>query len=104
MQSCLFSVSFAGLWCQASLSLPEFIAHAGKLGFPSVMIAGKRPHLSPLDATTDVMMSVRDVLAESGVRCDVLAGYTNLSQPSSAGCEVPLVEFQVAYRIVGAHR
>jgi len=26
-----------------------------------------------------------------------LAGYTNLSQPSSAGCEMPLVEFQVAH-------
>jgi sugar phosphate isomerase/epimerase len=97
MTPCLFSVSYAGLWGQATLGLTDFIKHAGKLGFPSVMIAGKRPHLSPLDATPDVMMSVRDVLAESGVRCDVLAAYTNLSQPSSAGCEVPLVEFQVAY-------
>lgn len=97
MKPCLFSVSYAGLWGQATLGLIDFIKHAGKLGFPSVMIAGKRPHLSPLDSTPDLMTSVRDVLAESGVRCDVLAGYTNLSQPSTIGCEVPLVEFQVAY-------
>jgi hypothetical protein len=81
MTPCLFSVSYAGLWGQATLGLTDFIKHAGKLGFPSVMVAGKRPHLSPLDATPGVMTSVRDVLAESGVRCEVLAADTNLSQP-----------------------
>ena len=45
-----FSVSYAGFWGQAALPLAEFIARAGRLGFASVMIAGKRPHLSPLDA------------------------------------------------------
>ena len=61
------------------------------------MIAGKRPHLSPLDATPEFVQPLRDALAEAHVRCEVLAAYTNLSQPTSVGCEVPLVEFQIAY-------
>jgi sugar phosphate isomerase/epimerase len=61
------------------------------------MIAGKRPHLSPLDATPEFVKPVKDALAEARVRCDVLAAYTNLVQPVSVGCEVPLVEFQIAY-------
>jgi len=97
MKPCLFSVSYAGFWGQSILSLTEFIRHAGKLGFPAVMIAGKRPHLSPLDATPELLAPVQEALAGAGVRCEVLAAYTNLAQPSSVGCEVPLVEFQIAY-------
>ena len=97
MTPCLFSISYAGFWGQSTLGLTDFIRHAGRLGFPSVMIAGKRPHLSPLDTTPDFVKPIQDALAGARVRCDVLAAYTNLSQPSSAGCEVPLVEFQIAY-------
>lgn len=97
MTPSLFSISYAGFWGQAVLGLADFIKHAGRLGFPSVMIAGKRPHLSPLDAKPEMVEPLRESLAESGVRCDVLAAYTNLAQPSSAGCEVPLIEFQIAY-------
>ena len=97
MTPCLFSISYAGLWGQSVLSLTDFITHAGKLGFLSVMIAGKRPHLSPLDATPEFVKPIRDALAAAKVRCDVLAAYTNLAQPASVGCEVPHVEFQIAY-------
>lgn len=97
MTPCLFSISYAGFWGQSALSLTDFIKHAGKLGYPSVMIAGKRPHLSPLDASPEFVKPIQDALSEANVRCDVLAAYTNLSQPSSVGCEVPLVEFQIAY-------
>ncbi len=97
MTPCLFSISYAGFWGQSALSLTDFIKHAGKLGYRSVMIAGKRPHLSPLDATPEFVRPIQDALAEANVRCDVLAAYTNLAQPSSVGCEVPLVEFQIAY-------
>ena len=96
MTPALFSISYAGFWGQASLGLPEFIKHGGKLGFPSVMIAGKRPHLSPLDATTEFLKPIQDALAEARVRCDILAAYTNLAQLASIGCEVPLIEFQIA--------
>lgn len=97
MKPALFSVSYAGFWGQAALGLCDFIRHAGELGFSSVMIAGKRPHLSPLDANPELLANVRKSLTEAGVRCDVLASYTNLAQPSSVGCEVPLIEFQIAY-------
>ena len=91
----LFSVSYAGLWGQATLALPEFIARAGRLGYASVMLMGKRPHLSPLDATPGLLQSLKGALKEAGVSCDVIAGYTNLA-PASAS-EVPSSEFQIAY-------
>ncbi len=97
MTPCLFSISYAGFWGQDALGLDDFIRHAGALGFSSVMIAGKRPHLSPLDATPEFLEPVREALAAANVRCDVLAAYTNLAQPASVGCEVPLIEFQIAY-------
>jgi sugar phosphate isomerase/epimerase len=97
MTPSLFSISYAGFWGQSVLGLTDFIRHAGRLGFPSVMIAGKRPHLSPLDATPDFVKPIRDALTAAKVSCDVLGAYTNLAQPTSAGCEVPHVEFQIAY-------
>ena len=97
MTPCLFSISYAGLWGQSVLSLTDFIAHAGKLGFPAVMIAGKRPHLSPLDATPEHLTPIRDALTAAKVRCEVLGAYTNLTQPPAVGSEVPLLEFQIAY-------
>ncbi len=97
MTPTLFSISYAGFWGQATLSLTDFIRHAGRLGFPAVMIAGKRPHLSPLDATPEFLAPIQAALAEARVRCEVLAAYTNLSQPPGVGCEVPLIEFQIAY-------
>ena len=51
MRLALFSVSYAGLWGQAVLGVCEFIEKAARLGYGGVMLAGKRPHLSPLDAT-----------------------------------------------------
>ena len=95
MKPALFSVSYAGLWGQATLPLPEFIARAGRLGFLSVMIMGKRPHLSPLDVTTGYIKSLKIALKEAGVSCDIIAGYTNLAPASAA--EVPAIEFQIAY-------
>jgi sugar phosphate isomerase/epimerase len=97
MKPCLFSISYAGLWGQAAVPLNDFITRAGGLGFGSVMIVGKRPHLSPLDATSGTVAALKASLAQAEVNCDVLAAYTNLAQPTSVGCEVPLVEFQIAY-------
>src|SRR5438552_1502696 len=95
MKAGLFSVSYSGSWGQASLSLLEFIERAGQLGFASVMLGGKRPHLSPLDATPAFIGEVKLALQQAGVTCDCIAGYTNLS--SGRAAEVPLVEMQIAY-------
>ena len=105
LKPCLFSISYAGTWGQASLPLNDFIARAGKLGYQSVMLAGKRPHLSPLDATPELLGQVQAALRQAKVTCDIVAGYTNLASGSAA--EVPLAEMQIAYveslaRIAGA--
>lgn len=97
MTPALFSVSYAGLWGQDALDLPAFIARAGQLGYPAVMLAGKRPHLSPLDATPETVARLREALRTAGVRCEVVAAYTNLALPAGAGAEVPVIEFQLAY-------
>jgi sugar phosphate isomerase/epimerase len=95
LKPCLFSVSYAGFWGQAELTVEDFISRAGKLGFSSVMLAGKRPHLSPLDATSHRLEQTQAALRQAGVTCDVLAGYTNLA--TGAAAEVPLAEMQIAY-------
>lgn len=97
MTPCLFSVSYAGYWGQASLGLDEFIRHAAALGYPAVMIAGKRPHLSPLDASPEHLVEIRGILDQSRVRCEVVAAYTNLVQPTGVGSEVPHLELQISY-------
>jgi sugar phosphate isomerase/epimerase len=96
MTPCLFSISHAGFWGQSVLKLIDFIPHAAKLGYESVMIAGKRPHLSPLDAAEQIE-PLKAALAAAHIRCDVLGAYTNLAQPVGVGCEVPQIEFQIAY-------
>ncbi|HET6575650.1 MAG TPA: sugar phosphate isomerase/epimerase family protein [Fimbriiglobus sp.] len=95
MELGLFSVSYAGLWGQAALDLRQFVRRAGELGFDAVMLAGKRPHLSPLDTNDDALYALRDDLRNAGVRCAVVAAYTDLGAPVAA--EVPFAEMQVAY-------
>jgi sugar phosphate isomerase/epimerase len=95
MQLSLFSVSYAGLWGQASLDLHSFIAKARNLGFDSVMLAGKRPHASPLDMDRPHRDRLRRALEENQVQCAAIAGYTDLISPGAA--EVPLREMQIAY-------
>jgi sugar phosphate isomerase/epimerase len=91
----LFTVSYAGLWGQQRLDLPAFIAKSAALGYRSVMLMGKRPHLAPLDTTEQTLAQVRASLAEHGVRCAALAGYTDFATQRAA--EVPFVEMQLDY-------
>lgn len=95
LKPCLFSVSYAGYWGQAALTVEEFIDRTGELGFSSVMLAGKRPHLSPLDATPERLEQIRSALRQANVTCDVIAAYTNLATGTAA--EVPQAEMQIAY-------
>jgi sugar phosphate isomerase/epimerase len=91
----LFSVSYAGLWGQQALDLPAFIARAAQLGYDGVMLAGKRPHLSPLDIDERRLAGIKAALKEHRLNCHVLAAYTDLSPASAA--EVPYLEMQIAY-------
>src|SRR4029079_6950469 len=78
-----------------SLDLPQFIRRAGDLGYESVMIAGKRPHLSPLDTNDTALEVLRRELATAGVECEVVAAYTDFG--AAVAAEVPFLEMQIAY-------
>jgi sugar phosphate isomerase/epimerase len=95
MQLGLFSISYGGLWGQATLDLRAFVRRAAELGYDAVMLAGKRPHLSPLDFDPVTVNTLRDELKATGIKCSVIAAYTDLT-PSSA-TEVPFIEMQIAY-------
>ena len=95
MELSLFSVSYAGLWGQARLDLPAFVAKAAGLGYGAVMLAGKRPHLAPLDVDERSIDAIAQCLASHRVRCAAVAAYTDFS-PQPAG-EVPFGEMQVQY-------
>jgi len=95
MRHCLFSISYGGLWGQTALDLPMFVAKAASLGFRSVMLAGKRPHLSPLDYAPEQVTALKACLDRHGVACPVVAAYTDFA--GMAAAEVPATELQVAY-------
>lgn len=95
MQLGLFSVSYAGLWGQDSLDLRRFIRHSADLGFDAVMLAGKRPHLSPLDWDEAALAQLAKDLRDANIHCAAVAAYTDLG--AAVAAEVPLLEMQVAY-------
>jgi sugar phosphate isomerase/epimerase len=95
MQLALFSISYGGLWGQASLDLEPFIRHAAGLGYSAVVLAGKRPHLSPLDTTPEAIEKLRRALSETGIAAPIVAAYTDFG--AAVAAEVPLQEMQIAY-------
>src|SRR5205807_214783 len=97
MTPVLFSVSYAGFWGQHRLDLPGFFRKAAALGYPAVEVAGKRPHLSPLDyPTEESVQHLREAARSAGVRIATVAGYTDFTAGRHA-TEVPFVEMQLAY-------
>ncbi len=95
MQLGLFSLSYGGLWGQTTLDLRTFIRRAAELGFDAVMLAGKRPHLSPLDTDDRAIAALKDELQTARMQCAVVAAYTDLTPATAA--EVPYLEMQIAY-------
>ncbi|MGD9723318.1 MAG: sugar phosphate isomerase/epimerase family protein [Pirellulales bacterium] len=95
MELSLFSVSYAGLWGQERLNLPEFIGRAAALGYASVMLMGKRPHLSSADTNDESLAALRATLQHHRVKCRAIAGYTDFSPQRAA--EVPFAEMQINY-------
>ena len=95
MQLSLFSISYAGFWGQDVLQLPNFFAKAAELGYDTIMLVGKRPHLSPLDMDDEAIIALRTELEKNDLACGVIAAYTDLS-PTTA-VEIPYLEMQIAY-------
>ena len=96
MELLLHSISYAGLWGQTSLSVDQFIDKAAELGYDGVMLAAKRPHLSPLDYGAADRSHLRRRIEGAGLRKVCIAGYCNLTADLEHG-EVPQRELQVTY-------
>ncbi len=95
MKLCLFSVSYAGFWGQHKMNVTDFIAQASQLGYDSVMLMGKRPHLSPLDISAQKVETIQNALNEYQIKCSIIGGYTDFSGTGAA--EVPFLEMQIQY-------
>jgi sugar phosphate isomerase/epimerase len=91
----LHSVSYAGLWGQAFLTVDEFIAKAAELGFAGVMLTAKRPHVSILDYGERERAALRSKLEQHGLTA-VIAGYCNLTADLEHP-DIPQREMQVHY-------
>ncbi len=97
LEPVLHSVSYAGMWPgQARLTLEEFAGKAAELGFGGVELMAKRPHLSVLDYGPEACARLRETFENKGLRCAVIAGYTNFSADLEHG-EVPHREMQIQH-------
>jgi len=92
----LHSVSYAGLWGQAYLSVDDVVAKARELGFGGVMLMAKRPHVSILDYGQRERDALRSRLDQHGMRDLCIAGYCNLTADLEHG-DIPQREMQVHY-------
>jgi sugar phosphate isomerase/epimerase len=97
MTPLLFSVSYAGAWGQHKLGLVPFLEKAAALGYPAVMLGGKRPHLSPVDhPTVAYVQEIKAAAQRLKLEVATIAAYTDFTSGRQAA-EVPFVEMQVLY-------
>lgn len=92
----LHSVSYAGLWGQARLALPDFLRKAKTLGYGGVMLMAKRPHLSVLDHDQKLLAELRALTRELSLKVACLAGYNDFTLGSERP-DIPLREMQILY-------
>lgn len=92
----LHSISYTGGWGQEALSLEAFVDRAADLGYDGVMIAGKRPHLSPLDYGEKDRARLRAQLERLNLRHVCVAGYNNFTSDWTYG-DIPRHEVWVQY-------
>jgi sugar phosphate isomerase/epimerase len=92
----LHSVSYSGSWGQHFLSLEQFLDKASELGFDSVMLMAKRPHLSVLDWNQAERARLRSRVEKLGLRVACIAGYTNFTADLEHR-DVPNREFQIRH-------
>lgn len=92
----LHSVSYAGLWGQAYLSVDHFVDKAAELGYDGVMLMAKRPHVSLLDYGDKERAALRARLETRKLPTVVIAGYNNFTADIEHG-EIPHREIQIQY-------
>jgi sugar phosphate isomerase/epimerase len=93
----LHSVSYAGAWPgQAYLDVDRFLQKAVELGYGSVALVAKRPHVSPLDYDEGARRKLRGRLEELGLELAAVMGYSDFT----AGLDhpgIPSAEMNAAY-------
>lgn len=93
----LHSVSYTGAWPgQACLDVDQFLQKAVELGYGSVALIAKRPHVSPLDYDDDARRKLRGRLEELGLELAAVMGYSDFT----AGLDhpgIPSAEMNAAY-------
>lgn len=92
----LHSVSYAGFWGQPYLDVEGFLIKASELGYDGVMLAAKRPHVSPLDYDAAARAHLRSRLEHYKLKDLVLAGYCNLTADLDH-TDIPTKEINLAY-------
>jgi sugar phosphate isomerase/epimerase len=92
----LHSVSYAGFWGQAYLTLDQFIDKAAELGYDGVMLMAKRPHLSVLDYNAEQCRRLKARLESRNLGTVCIAGYTNLTADLEHG-DIPHREIQTQH-------
>jgi sugar phosphate isomerase/epimerase len=92
----LHSVSYSGSWGQQFLGLESFLDKAGDLGFDSVMLMAKRPHLSVLDWNLAARARLRSRAEKHGLAVVCIAGYTNFTADLEHR-DIPHREFQIRH-------
>jgi sugar phosphate isomerase/epimerase len=93
----LHSVSYAGAWPgQASLNIDEFLSKAVQLGYRSIALVAKRPHVSPLDYDDAARRALRARIEQLGLELAAMMGYSDFT----AGLDhpgIPSAEMNAAY-------
>jgi sugar phosphate isomerase/epimerase len=93
----LHSVSYAGAWPgQACLDVDRFLLKAVELGFHSIALVAKRPHVSPLDYDDAARRKLRARIEDLGLELAALMGYSDFT----AGLDhpgIPSAEMNAAY-------
>lgn len=96
-QPVLHSVSYSGAWPGHSLlEAAAFLDKAVELGYSSVALVAKRPHVSPLEYDETARQKLRKRLDELGLDLAALMGYTDFT----AGIDhpgIPSAEMNAAY-------
>ncbi|MBV5312953.1 MAG: sugar phosphate isomerase/epimerase [Prolixibacteraceae bacterium] len=97
VKTCLHSVSYMGVWRgQPQLTVDQFLLKAKELGYQGVMLAAKRPHLSPHDYDKPARARLKAKIDSLGLTLVGLAGYTDFT----AGIDkpgIPNAEIQAAW-------
>lgn len=93
----LHSVSYAGAWPGHSLlDVDAFLLKAVELGFGSIALVAKRPHVSPFDYDAAARQALKKRIRELGLELAALMGYTDFT----AGIErpgIPSAEMNAGY-------